>query len=199
MLTFFAGLGTGLSLIIAIGAQNAFVLRQGLKKEHVFAVVIFCALSDALLIAMGVAGLGSLIQALPILLEIMRFGGAAYLIWFGLSALKRAIKPGVLSAQGGEAQKLWPILITAFSLTYLNPHVYLDTVILLGSVANQFDPAQWLFAFGAMAGSLLWFFSLGYGARFLSKYVTKESFWRVLDGVIAFIMFSIAMTLLFGL
>ena len=94
MLTFFAGLGTGLSLIIAIGAQNAFVLRQGLKKEHVFAVVIFCALSDALLIAMGVAGLGSLIQALPILLEIMRFGGAAYLIWFGLSALKRAIKPG---------------------------------------------------------------------------------------------------------
>ena len=199
MLTFFAGLGTGLSLIIAIGAQNAFVLRQGLKKEHVFAVVIFCALSDALLIAMGVAGLGSLIQALPILLEIMRFGGAAYLIWFGLSALKRAIKPGVLSAQGGEAKKLWPTLITAFSLTYLNPHVYLDTVILLGSVANQFDPAQWLFAFGAMAGSLLWFFSLGYGARFLSKYVTKESFWRVLDGIIAFVMFSIAMTLLFGL
>ena len=199
MLTFLAGLGTGLSLIIAIGAQNAFVLRQGLKREHVFLVVLFCALSDALLITLGVAGLGSLIQALPVLLEFMRFGGAAYLIWFGFSAAKRALKPGVLSAQGGEPRMLWATLATAASLTFLNPHVYLDTVILLGSVANQFDPSQWIFAIGAIAGSFAWFFSLGYGARLLAKFVTRESFWRVLDGVIALVMFVIAGTLLIGL
>lgn len=199
MLTFFAGLGTGLSLIIAIGAQNAFVLRQGLKKEHVLAVVLFCALSDAALIALGVAGLGGLIEQVPILIEIMRYGGAAYLIWFGLSAARRAFRPGVLSASGGEPKALWATLITAASLTYLNPHVYLDTVILLGAVANQFEPNQWVFAFGAILGSFVWFISLGFGAKLLARFVTRESFWRVLDGFIALVMFAIALTLLFGL
>ena len=199
MLTFFAGLGTGLSLIIAIGAQNAFVLRQGLKKEHVLAVVLFCALSDAALIALGVAGLGGLIEQVPILIEIMRYGGAAYLIWFGLSAARRAFEPGALSASGGEPKALWATLITAASLTYLNPHVYLDTVILLGAVANQFDPNQWVFAFGAILGSFVWFISLGFGAKLLARFVTRESFWRVLDGFIALVMFAIALTLLFGL
>lgn len=199
MLTFFAGLGTGLSLIIAIGAQNAFVLRQGLKKEHVLAVVLFCALSDAALIALGVAGLGGLIEQVPILIEIMRYGGAAYLIWFGLSAARRAFEPGALSASGGEPKALWATLITAASLTYLNPHVYLDTVILLGAVANQFDPNQWVFAFGAILGSFVWFISLGFGAKLLARFVTRESFWRVLDGFIALVMFAIAVTLLFGL
>jgi len=199
VLTFFAGLGTGLSLIIAIGAQNAFVLRQGLKKEHVLAVVLFCALSDAALIALGVAGLGGLIEQVPILIEIMRYGGAAYLIWFGLSAARRAFEPGALSASGGEPKALWATLITAASLTYLNPHVYLDTVILLGAVANQFDPNQWVFAFGAILGSFVWFISLGFGAKLLARFVTRESFWRVLDGIIALVMFAIAVTLLFGL
>jgi len=199
VLTFFAGLGTGLSLIIAIGAQNAFVLRQGLKKEHVLAVVLFCALSDAALIALGVAGLGGLIEQVPILIEIMRYGGAAYLIWFGLSAARRAFEPGALSASGGEPKALWATLITAASLTYLNPHVYLDTVILLGAVANQFDPNQWVFAFGAILGSFVWFISLGFGAKLLARFVTRESFWRVLDGFIALVMFAIAVTLLFGL
>jgi len=199
VLTFFAGLGTGLSLIIAIGAQNAFVLRQGLKKEHVLAVVLFCALSDAALIALGVAGLGGLIEQVPILIEIMRYGGAAYLIWFGLSAARRAFEPGALSASGGEPKALWATLITAASLTYLNPHVYLDTVILLGAVANQFDPNKWVFAFGAILGSFVWFISLGFGAKLLARFVTRESFWRVLDGFIALVMFAIAVTLLFGL
>jgi len=188
-----------LSLIIAIGAQNARVLRQGLKKEHVLAVVVFCALSDAALIALGVAGLGGLIEQVPILIEIMRYGGAAYLIWFGLSAARRAFEPGALSASGGEPKALWATLITAASLTYLNPHVYLDTVILLGAVANQFDPNQWVFAFGAILGSFVWFISLGFGAKLLARFVTRESFWRVLDGFIALVMFAIAVTLLFGL
>lgn len=192
------GFLTGLSLIIAIGAQNAYVLRLGLKRQHVLAVVLFCAVSDALLIVAGVAGLGAVIQQLPILLEVFRYAGSAYLIWFGISALRRIGKDQSLEA-GGDAQGLWKALGTMAALTWLNPHVYLDTVILLGSIGNQFTPEQWLFALGAAVGSFVWFFSLGFGARLLSKYVTSPKFWKVLDAAIAIVMFAIALSLLFAL
>jgi L-lysine exporter family protein LysE/ArgO len=192
-----AGFFTGLSLIIAIGAQNAYVLRLGLMRHHVFAAVLFCAISDALLIIAGVAGLGAVIQQLPLLLEIFRYAGAAYLIWFGISAVRRALRPSSLEAQG-EALTLIKTLATMAGLTWLNPHVYLDTVILLGSIGNQFEPNQWWFALGAATASFVWFFSLGYGAKLLSRFMASVRFWQVLDIVIALVMFSIALTLLFG-
>ena len=198
MVALFTGLLTGLSLIIAIGAQNAFILRLGLRKEHVLPAVLFCAISDTVLIIAGIAGLGALIQQLPILLEIFRYAGSAYLIWFGISAARRAFKPQTLEAKGDGAT-LRATLLTVAALTWLNPHVYLDTVILLGSIGNQFAPEQWLFAFGAATGSFVWFFSLGFGARLLSRFVSSERFWKYLDLGIALVMFVIAGTLLFGL
>ncbi len=192
-----AGFFTGLSLIIAIGAQNAYVLRLGLMRHHVFAVVLFCAVSDAVLIIAGVAGLGALIQQLPLLLEIFRYAGAAYLIWFGIGAVRRAINPKTLEAQG-EALPLIKTLGTMAALTWLNPHVYLDTVILLGSIGNQFQPNQWWFALGGALASFVWFFSLGYGAKLLSRFMSSVRFWQVLDVAIAAVMFSIAGTLLFS-
>jgi L-lysine exporter family protein LysE/ArgO len=192
-----AGFFTGLSLIIAIGAQNAYVLRLGLMRHHVFAVVLFCAVSDAVLIIAGVAGLGALIQQLPLLLEIFRYAGAAYLIWFGIGAVRRAINPKTLEAQG-ESFPLVKTLGTMAALTWLNPHVYLDTVILLGSIGNQFQPNQWWFALGGAIASFVWFFSLGYGAKLLSRFMASVRFWQVLDMAIAVVMFTIAGTLLFS-
>ena len=192
-----AGFFTGLSLIIAIGAQNAYVLRLGLMRHHVFAAVLFCAVSDAILIIAGVAGLGAVIQQLPLLLEVFRYAGAAYLIWFGSGAVRRALKPSSLEAQG-EALPLIKTLGTMAALTWLNPHVYLDTVILLGSIGNQFVPNQWWFALGAATASFVWFFSLGYGAKLLSRYMASVRFWQVLDSLIAVVMFAIALSLLFG-
>lgn len=192
-----AGFFTGLSLIIAIGAQNAYVLRLGLMRHHVLAVVLFCAISDALLIVAGVAGLGAVIQQLPLLLEVFRYAGAAYLIWFGVSAIRRALKPQSLEAQG-QALPLLKTLGTMAALTWLNPHVYLDTVILLGSIGNQFEPNQWWFVLGAASASFVWFFSLGYGAKLLSRFMSSVRFWQVLDLVIAAVMFAIAGSLLFG-
>ncbi len=195
MIASVAGFLTGLSLIIAIGAQNAYVLRLGLMRHHVFAAVLFCAVSDALLIIAGVAGLGAVIQQLPLLLEVFRYAGAAYLTWFGIAAIRRAMNPKTLEAQG-ESFPLVKTLATMAALTWLNPHVYLDTVILLGSIGNQFVPNQWWFAAGAAVASFVWFFSLGYGAKLLSKYMSSVRFWQVLDVVIALVMFSIALTLL---
>ena len=192
-----AGFFTGLSLIIAIGAQNAYVLRLGLMRHHVFAVVLFCAVSDAVLIIAGVAGLGAVIQQLPLLLEVFRYAGAAYLIWFGIGALRRAINPKTLEAQG-ESFPLIKTLGTMAALTWMNPHVYLDTVILLGSIGNQFVPNQWWFALGGATASFVWFFSLGYGAKLLSRYMASVRFWQVLDVAIAAVMFTIAGTLLFS-
>jgi L-lysine exporter family protein LysE/ArgO len=192
-----AGFFTGLSLIIAIGAQNAYVLRLGLMRHHVFAVVLFCAISDAVLIIAGVAGLGVVIQQVPLLLEVFRYAGAAYLIWFGIGAVRRAINPKTLEAQG-EALPLIKTLGTMAALTWLNPHVYLDTVILLGSIGNQFVPNQWWFALGGALASFVWFFSLGYGAKLLSRFMASVRFWQVLDMAIAVVMFTIAGTLLFS-
>ena len=196
MLAIGSGLLTGLSLIIAIGAQNAFVLRQGLTRQHVLAVVLFCAVSDALLIVLGMLGLGVAIMSLPFLLEVFRFGGAAYLVYFAVTSFRRAFKPQALEAGEAKAGSLVAAITTAAALTYLNPHVYIDTVLLLGSIGNQFGENRWLFAFGAAAGSLIWFFSLGFGAKLLSRFVTRPSFWKFLDISIGVVMLAIAFMLL---
>ncbi|MEY4994243.1 MAG: hypothetical protein RLZ65_92 [Actinomycetota bacterium] len=196
MISATTGFLTGLSLIVAIGAQNAFVLRQGLRREHVFAIVLFAAVSDAILIIVGIAGLGAVIQSYPLALEVIRYFGAAYLVWFGVSALRRALNPSSLDAGQGAGISLGKAIATVAALTYLNPHVYLDTVILLGGIGNQFGAERWLFAIGAATASFVWFFSLGYFAKLLSRFVSSPKFWRVLDGFIALVMFSIAVLLL---
>lgn len=227
----FAGLGLGLSLIIAIGAQNVFVLRQGIRREHVLAVVILCAASDAVLIAVGISGIGAVLEQLPWLLPVARWAGAAFLVGYGLLAARRALRPGATgllaetaggrdeseleavavststaSAGGAEstgaaasaqrpgrsglrAGTLGAALATAFALTWLNPHVYLDTVFLLGSVANGYgNDARWLFGAGAIIASVLWFASLGFGARYLGRWLATPRAWRILDGAIAVVM-----------
>ena len=195
MLAIPAGFLTGLSLIVAIGAQNAFVLRQGLRRQHVLPVVLICAFSDALLIVLGIAGLGAAINSVPLLLEVFRYGGAAYLLWFAIGAIRRAIKPSALVESEQQVDSLRQTIVTAVALTYLNPHVYIDTVLLLGSIANQFED-RWLFGVGAASASFVWFFTLGFGASWLGKYVKKPVFWRVLDVFIAIMMITIAAMLL---
>ncbi|CAN1508297.1 COG1279 Lysine efflux permease [Rhabdaerophilaceae bacterium] len=190
---FLTGFAIGGSLIIAIGAQNAFVLRQGIKREHVFAVVLFCALSDALLIALGVAGLGALIERLPRLLVAMTLFGIAFLVWYGVKAAKRALTPEAMQVGNGAPLSLRQALATSAAFTLLNPHVYLDTVILVGSLAAPFSgDARWAYGIGAASASFCWFFALGYGARLLTPLFAKPLAWRVLDVFIALIMFSIA-------
>ena len=192
-----AGLGFGLSLIVAIGAQNAYVLRQGLRKEHVFVIVAICALSDALLIAVGVAGLGAIIQQLEWLLLLIEVIGGVFLCTYGVMAAKRAWKPEVLNTDtGGKAVSLKVAAGPALALTYLNPHVYLDTVLLLGSVAGTYEADRWWFAAGAMLGSVIWFSTLGFGARLLDPVFKKPTAWRVLDAIIAVVMFTLGASLL---
>ena len=189
------GLFTGLSLIVAIGAQNAYVLRQGLARKHVFVIVLICSLSDALLIALGVLGLGQVIQAAPLVLEVIRWFGVAYLIWFGFSSLRRAFKAEKLEASDKQVSTLRTAVLTTLSLTFLNPHVYLDTVIFVGGLAHQFGDQTIYFALGAILASFIWFFSLGFGASRLSPLMAKPFFWKILDTAIALIMFSIAVAL----
>ncbi|MCQ0970848.1 LysE/ArgO family amino acid transporter [Paracoccus sp. TK19116] len=187
-----AGLLTGLSLIVAIGAQNAFVLKQGLMRQHVLAVCLFCAISDAVLIAAGVAGAGAIAARAPWFLILMRWGGAAFLIWYGARAALSAWRGGeTLRAAGAPPAPLAVTLTTIAALTWLNPHVYLDTVVLLGSISAQ-SPDRLAFALGAMSGSFLFFFSLGYGARLLAPVFARSAAWRVLDALIAAVMWSIA-------
>ena len=197
MLAFVPGLLTGLSLIIAIGAQNAFVIRQGLTKQHVFLVVAICAVSDALAIVLGVSGLGAIIQGLPWLLEIIRWFGVAYLTWFGIKSVRSAFKTQSLDASGVQSGSAKNVALTVLGVTWLNPHFYLDTVILLGSIGNQFGPDKWWFAAGGVLGSFLWFFSIGFGEKAASGLMKKPSFWKILDIVIAIVMFSIAILLAF--
>jgi L-lysine exporter family protein LysE/ArgO len=189
------GFLTGLSLIVAIGAQNAFVIRQGLAKSYVFLVVIICAVIDALLIALGIAGLGALITATPWLLEFIRWFGVAYLTWFGLKSFRRAFSSQQMDLSGSTSDTAKKVAASVLGFTLLNPHVYLDTVILVGSIGNQFGEQRWWFGAGAMAASFVWFFGLGYGAKAASRFMTKPVFWRVLDTAIGVIMLSIAILL----
>jgi L-lysine exporter family protein LysE/ArgO len=186
------GILTGLSLIVAIGAQNAFVIRPGLTRRYVFEVAIVSALLDAALILLGTGGLGALIQTVPALFEIVRWFGVAYLVWFGISSVRRAFASESMSLDGDSATSRRGIVLSTVTFSLLNPHVYLDTVVFLGSIANQFGADRWWFALGACVASFLWFFGIAYGARRLSRYVTRPIFWRILDSVIAVTMFTIA-------
>ncbi|MBN9171164.1 MAG: amino acid transporter [Microbacterium sp.] len=222
-----AGLGLGLSLIVAIGAQNLFVLRQGLRREHVFAVALICTVSDAALILLGVSGIGLVLHAVPWLVDVVRWAGALFLLVYGLMAARRAWRPAGEalrvaddrdaadaspsatspsvasgSARGGVAvaarRTLAPVILTCLALTWLNPHVYLDTVFLLGSVAATHGADRWWFAAGAATASALWFFGLAFGARYLGRWLSTPRAWRILDALIAVVMIALAVTLALG-
>lgn len=190
LLALVAGLGTGLSLIVAIGAQNAFVLRQGLRREHVPAIVTVCAVSDLVLIVAGVAGLGALVELRPGVLTVVAWAGAAFLVSYGVLAARRALRPGVLQArdEASASPSMRGSVLTCMGLTWLNPHVYLDTVLLLGSVAAGYGTHRWMFAIGAGTASVLWFCGLGFGARFARPLFARPMAWRVLDSAIAVTM-----------
>jgi L-lysine exporter family protein LysE/ArgO len=200
---FIQGFATCAALIIAIGAQNAFVLRQGIKREHVFVIALMCSVSDALLVSLGVAGLGTLVQQSPTLLAIARYGGATFLFVYGAMAARRALRASNASldiasgANGIKATSLKTAIASCLAFTYLNPHCYLDTVVLMGSLSAQFSGAsRWVFAVGAVSASFVWFFSLAYGARLLAPLFAKPNAWRILDAVIACVMWAIALSLL---
>jgi L-lysine exporter family protein LysE/ArgO len=231
-----AGFGLGLSLIVAIGAQNVFVLRQGIRREHVFAVAAICALSDLVLIIVGVSGIGAVLTAVPWLVDVIRWAGAAFLVAYGLLAARRAIRPSGEALEAGAAERevesaeadaaglvdarvgtpadsagpaasgstttltrrrtgLAAAVLTCLALTWLNPHVYLDTVFLLGSVANTHGDGRWAFAAGAGVASIVWFFGLAYGARLLGGVLASPKAWRVLDAVIAVVMIGLGIML----
>lgn len=197
---YMTGLTMGLSLIMAIGAQNAFVLKQGLLRNHVLAICLVCSLSDAALILVGVTGMNTMASLIPWLEPLLRFGGAAFLFWYGGRSLLAALRSGAaLSFEGGRGAPFWPTVLTCLALTWLNPHVYLDTVLLLGTLSTRFPGAELVFAAGAMSGSFLFFFSLGFGARWLRPVFSRPIAWRILDGAIALVMGSIAVKLLIGL
>ncbi|WP_314220533.1 LysE/ArgO family amino acid transporter [Streptomyces zaehneri] len=194
-----AGFGTGLSLIVAIGAQNAFVLRQGVRRDAVLAVVGICALSDALLIALGVGGVGALVVAWPGVLTAVGWIGGLFLLCYGALAARRAFRPaGGLAVEGESAGSLRRAVLTCLALTWLNPHVYLDTVFLLGSVAADRGPMRWTFGLGAAFASLCWFAALGFGARLLGRFLTRPAAWRVLDALVAATMIVLGVTLVAG-
>jgi L-lysine exporter family protein LysE/ArgO len=194
-----AGFLTGLSLIVAIGAQNAFVLRQGLQRRHVLLVVAVCAISDLVLILAGVAGIGRIVEAAPGVLVAVRWLGAAFLLGYGLLAARRALRGGQLEAAADRQLSRPAVLAAVLAFTWLNPHVYLDTVLLVGSVASTHgSPGRWWFAGGAGAASLSWFTALGYGARALTPVFRRPRAWRVLDGGIAVVMMALAVSLLVG-
>jgi L-lysine exporter family protein LysE/ArgO len=210
-----AGLGLGFSLIVAIGAQNLFVLRQGVRREHLLVVAAICAISDAILIVLGVSGIGLVLTAVPWLVEAVRWAGAAFLVGYGLLAARRAWRPSgealevaesTASAHDASADtpgrvvtaprtRLIPTMLTCLALTWLNPHVYLDTVFLVGTVANSHGDDRWVFAAGAMIASVLWFFGLALGARYLGRWLSTPRAWRILDAVIAVVMIAIAIGL----
>ena len=192
-----AGLLLGGSLIIAIGAQNAFILRQGLLRQHVFVLCLICALSDAVLIGLGVAGLGAIISGSEILIGVVTLGGAAFLAVYAFMALRRAISPSGLHAARTAPGSLKAAVLMCLAFTFLNPHVYLDTVLLVGGLSGRYEgTARLAFALGAMSASLLWFFGLGYGARVLEPLFARPSAWRVLDGLIALVMAALSVSLL---
>lgn len=189
------------SLIVTIGAQNAFVLRQGIMRSHVGKIVALCSLSDFVLIAAGVGGASTLAARYPRFVEFVLYAGLAYLAWFGIGALSRALRPGhaVMEVQsdgaGPNGQSAWAAVLTTLALTWLNPHVYLDAMLLVGTAgAREPENARVAFALGAMAASLVWFVSIGYGARFLAPLFRKASAWRLLDGATGGMVLLVAAT-----
>ena len=194
-----AGFFTGLSLILAIGAQNAFVLRQGLRREHVAAVVAVCALSDAVLIAAGVAGFGSLSAAVPWFGEAMRWLGVVFLAVYGALRFRAALRGGeALKPTENGTAPLGKVLATCLLLTWANPHVYLDTVVLIGSISAQYDPYQLAFGVAAVCGSLSFFAALGFGARLLAPVFARPQAWVWLEIGVGLTMWALAAGLAFS-
>jgi L-lysine exporter family protein LysE/ArgO len=194
------GLMTGLALIVAIGAQNAFVLRQGLVGKHIFAVSLACSVSDAALIALGVMSFQQIAVAAPWFVPTMRYGGAAFLIWYGARNLYSGLRSsGALARGDARSASLGQTLVMCLALTWLNPHVYLDTVMLLGAISTRFPGEEASFAAGAMTGSFLFFFALGYGATWLRPIFTSSASWRVLEALVALTMWTIAFKLIISL
>jgi L-lysine exporter family protein LysE/ArgO len=183
------------TLIAAIGAQNAFVLRQGIRREYVLPVIALCTVSDIVLISAGIAGVGAIISAHPNALNIATFGGALFLLGYGLLAARRAWRPSSLSPSESAPARLLDVLLTCAAMTFLNPHVYLDTVVLLGALANEHRGGRWLFGVGAVTASAVWFFGLGLGARQLAGLFAKPLTWRILDGLIAVMMIGLGVSL----
>lgn len=199
--TILLGLGTGLSLIVAIGAQNAFILRQGIIGKFVAPIVLFCILGDLLLIGLGIWSVGKLTEGFEWVLEALRWFGGAFLIWYGLSAARRALKPSAMTVDLGNEgpQTLGKALAVTFAITYLNPHVYVDTMVLLGSLANTHGvERRWWFYLGTVLGSTLWFTALGYGSQFLRPLFARPLAWRILDGAIALLMIYLAFQVMFA-
>lgn len=188
-----SGLATGLALIVAIGAQNAYLLRQGVLRQHAGAVALICIVGDVLLIAAGTAGVGVVVQSHPTMLVIAKWAGAAYLTWFAVQAFRRARSTTGLTA--GEAGAKGSVIATALAITFLNPHVYLDTVVLLGSIANTFGAERWTFAAGAIVGSIAWFSALAAAGRALAKPLASPRTWRYLDIGIGVMMLLFAINL----
>lgn len=196
-LALFKGLATSAGLIIAIGAQNAFVLSQGLRREHHWPVAGLCAVLDMLLIVAGVAGMGILISQSPFWMECARWGGVVFLLWYGARALKSALNPSAMVAKRQRSLSFQKAILTTLAVTLLNPHAYLDTVVLLGSIGGQYpvDERYW-FAAGAISFSFIWFFTLVAGARFLQPLFEKPQAWQILDFTVCLMMWAIAVSLL---
>mgnify|MGYP003620570096 FL=1 len=195
--TYLQGFAIGLSLIVAIGAQNAFVLKQGLKKQAVFWVCFVCALSDSILVVLGITGFATVIQLYPELVGFAKWAGAVFLLWYGLQHAIQAFKSNQSLHAGSQNEiQLSKIIIVCLALTWLNPHVYLDTVVLIGSISTQFEQTKLYFTLGVITASWFFFFSLGYGARVLIPVFANPKAWKVLDVVIALIMWSIAISLI---
>ncbi|WP_198401440.1 LysE/ArgO family amino acid transporter [Acidipropionibacterium acidipropionici] len=191
---YLTGLLAGLGLIVAIGAQNAYLIRQGIRRAEIGGIVLICILSDVVLICAGTLGIGMLVSRAAWLLEVLRWAGAAYLVWFAVTSLRSAARPAALTASGPTRRHR--AYLTAAALTWLNPHVYLDTVVLLGSLANQHGPdGRWSFAAGAITGSVLWFSALGYGARALAGPLSRTRVWQALDLTIGVTMLILALRL----
>lgn len=190
---FLSGLAAGLALIVAIGAQNAYVLRQGVLRRHVLLVVAVCMAGDILLIGLGTLGVGAVVRNHPRLFTVIAWAGAAYLLWFAVMSLRSAARPHAL--QVAAEASAGSVLATTLALTFLNPHVYLDTVVMLGSLANSYSGQRWTFAAGAVTASIVWFTSLGLGARLMATPLSKPRVWRVIDVLIAVIMVTLAVRL----
>lgn len=193
-----AGFITGLSLIVAIGAQNAYVLRLGLTRTHVGLAVAICAISDAVLIVAGTAGVGAIVEASPTALTIVSWVGALYLGTYAVLAFRRALRTEVLMPSEQTAPSRRAVLLAVVAFTWLNPHVYLDTVLLLGSIGSQYGADRWWFALGAATASVVWFTGLGFGARAAARLMSRPVTWRVLDIVIGVVMTMIAVSLVRG-
>lgn len=199
LLTYIKGMGTGAGLIMAIGAQNAFVLSQGVRKSHYILIPLVCAVCDAILVAIGVTGVGSMITGNPLFSKIAGIGGALFLFAYGAGAFKSAIHGNRMDADQAAATSTKAAILATLAVTLLNPHVYIDTILLLGSIANQFQsPEHLVFGAGAVTASFAWFFILSIGAGFLAPFFKKESSWRILDTCVGIIMWTIGFSVAQG-